>query len=383
MTDIAGIVAGIVGVVVAQPEHRYWHDLPERRPLFAHRDEAVSAIVPVLRHAEPKVRRYFARLLRDLDRDRARELLRPLLDDPDEDTRLEACGALVGDPAWATGSPPPPFPVDDGDRAALARAARSLFESRKLYAFAAALRFSELAGDRDLSARLVARLPAVDWNVANVIFAALGRTEDGRACLVDLVDHADASTRSSACTSLGHAKDRLDAALRDRAIARLLVRVDDAVADVRTSAALSLARLGAREAEPHLVALARRDPGLTMLQALAEIGTEEATRIVRDHARSPGELRLRALRLLGDVAPSDENERVLLEALASDADPHVKKAACDALAIVGTARAVPAIERFLAVDAKRLTKRARKDAMRSLPAALEILRRRTASERSS
>src|SRR5690349_7633661 len=88
-----------------RPLHTYWNDFGrERLRLALHPVDAVALLGPALADPAPAVRRFVARILRELDHDAARTALRAALADPDEDVRIEAAGALLREslppPGW-------------------------------------------------------------------------------------------------------------------------------------------------------------------------------------------------------------------------------------------------------------------------------------------
>ena len=63
--------------------------------------------------------------------------------------------------------------------------------------------------------------------------------------------------------------------------------------------------------------------------------------------------------------------------LSHDPDLYMMKQAAEVLIELGSARAIPALERFLRKGARGLAKRSRKRVFRTLPAAIERLRDKT------
>lgn len=194
------VVERLVLLAETTPPHRYWHGLDlERRLLRANAAGALAALAPTLRHARPEVRLFMARLVREVDRGAARELLRPLLHDPDDEVRLSACAAVVGEAPWVSqrGTEPLP-PLDAATRDDVVEALVPFLEGRG-DAFGAALRLLHLAGDRALPERLLSLLPGADPLTMLRALVDLGRVD----AVVAISRGGSPSLRASAVLALG------------------------------------------------------------------------------------------------------------------------------------------------------------------------------------
>ena len=68
-------------------------------------------------------------------------------------------------------------------------------------------------------------------------------------------------------------------------------------------------------------------------------------------------------------------EAALLDVLANDPEPHSMKRAAQALVELGAVGAIPALEQFLKKGARKLSKRSCKEVFRTLPDAIEGLKK--------
>ena len=367
MATVHESVERILHALETRSESEYWHGLPEeRRVLFAHVDEAFAALGPRLGHPSPKARRYLARLLRDLDRSRAATLLFPLLEDPDDSVRFEACGAVIGEaPLHPQRTAEPPPAVDPDTRPALVAAARTFLRGRLPYAVSDALRWLEHVGDPELAAFLVTLVLEPDTGHRNALCAAIGRAADGGDLLAGLARHPDAEVRAAACLAIGRA------ATTDRALVveTIVIALDDPDPRVRASATSAAGRLGIHEAEETLLRLA--NAGSTdALEALATLRSDRGSTLLLAAAARDEPGRLRAIAALTCYPPSDDIERVLLGILAVSEEVFVRAAVVSTLAIVGGPAAIEPVAAFLRRDVHALRKRERKTMLRTLPPTL-------------
>jgi HEAT repeat protein len=373
---LTDVVDEILHIVRTSPPHVYWHGLDQRRALFARPDDAIPLLAPALGDPDPQVRRYVARVVRELDRRTARRVLLPLLSDPDDDVRLEAAGAVLEQPGWHGRDPPTPTPaLDPGTRAALAAALAPLLSSRKLYVRDRAIELLEMFGSFEHVALLVARLPEPDWNHRSLVFRAIARSPDCVAILGPLVDHPDAETRAAACLTLSN----VEAVVPGSALAKLVVaHLNDAEESVRFAVALCIGRRALVEAEDELIHLlsapAKAESKHGLITALGLLKSERSIPLLVAELRPDSAIRDHAIKALGQMRPRPDIEEALVRVLTDDPDLYMRNNAAGALADVGTVLCVPALERFLAKDARRMSKRLRKDALRTLPLAIERLR---------
>lgn len=376
--DLANVVAEILHIVRTSPPHVYWHGLDQRRSLFAHVDEAIALLAPALADGDAQVRRYVARLIRDLDRRAAARVLAPLLADPDEDVRLEAAGAVLQQPGWYGRDPatkPPHLP--EALRASLSAALQPLLSSWKLYVRERAIELLEMSGSFEHVPLLLARLPEPDWNRRSLIFRAIQRSADGFAILGSLVAHPDPETRASACVTLANVPQLISGSELARRIVTLL---DDANESVRHGAAIAIGRRGLVEGEPKLIELVASVPDAerkrSIIHALGLLASENAVGVLLAELGPDNPVRSDAIDALGRMRPQPEIEDALIRISETDPDVYVRNHAVRALAEVGTSVAIPALERFFEKDARRMSKRLRKDALRTLPLAIEQLKKR-------
>jgi HEAT repeat protein len=373
---LADVVEEILHVVRTSPPHVYWHDLAQLRPLFARADEAITLLEPALGDADPQVRRYIARVVRDLDRRGARRVLARHLSDPDDDVRLEAAGAALEQPVWHGRDPPTPAPaLDAGTRKTLAGALTPLLSSRRFYVRERAIELLGMFGSFEHVSQLVACLPEPDCNQRSLVFRAIAKSPDAVTILGPLVDHPDAETRAAACLTLSN----LEAVVSGSALAKLVVaHLRDAEESVRFAAAICVGRRGIMEAENELIHLlsasvaAEAKRGL--ITALGLLKSERATPLLVARLGPDSDVRTHLIKALAQMSPRPDIEAALIRVLTDDPDLYMRNDAARALAEVGSALAVPALERFLAKDVRRMSKRLRKDALRTLPLALVRLR---------
>lgn len=311
MSDrLAAKVQAIVAGVRGRPIHEWANRFGDlETSLLLHPAESFALVAPWIDDADAQVRRWAAAMLVRLDRRAARAALEPLLGDADPDVRWIAADVT-------------------GDLEAL----WSLAADKPYLVRAALARLAEIAAP-GTAERLAAMLPERDAGRRTAIFAALGALgEPGAAALLALAAHPDDQTRARAC-------GRLD----DPEI--LLERLGDPSDDVSLVAALRLARLGRDEARPALI----------------------------DRLSTGRGSRAAVIDALARLPPSADIEAALIEVVDDHAgDPGGALRAALALARIGTARCVPALERFL--DGARLTKRQRR-AARILAPSIARLRR--------
>lgn len=372
------VVEEILHIVRTSPPHVYWHGLEQRRALFAHADESIVLLRPALADTDPQVRRYIARLVRELDCKSAARALAPLLSDSDGDVILEAAGAVLEQPGWHGRDPPRPIPaLDDATRTALSAALGPLLSSRKLYVRERAIELLEMFGSFQHVGTLVARLPEPDWNHRSLVFRAIRRSPECVALLSRLVDHPDAETRAAACLTLSD----VEALVSGSELAkRVVAHLGDAEEGVRFAAALCIGRRRLLEAEDELIqllgSLDKPESKRGMITALGLLKSEGAIPLLVLHLRPESGVQVEAVQALAKMPPRPDIEEALIRVLADDPDLYVRNESARALSEVGSARSVPALERFLAKDARRMSKRLRKDALRSLPFAIDQLRKK-------
>jgi HEAT repeat protein len=371
-------VEEILTAVRTQPLHVYWHGLwDQRRRLFAHGDEALALVVPLLGDPEQHVRRYFARLVRDLDRRRAASVLEPLLSDPDEEVRLEAGAAILWEPAMEPerkANPERPVPpLSTSTRAAFVSALLPLLASTKFWVAEETVHLFERLGGFEHVNALVARLPEPEWNRRNLIFSAIARSPDRVVLLSQLLAHSDPETRSSACVQLAHLPTPPDPGLSKAIVARL----DDVDEDVRWSATLAVGRLGLVDGEEKLLTMPN---ARGVIQALGLLRSERGLELALAHVKPGDPLLSEAIRAVTRFGRRPAIEDALLAVLANDPEPYSRKRAADALVELDCVRAIPALEHFLKKGARELAKRSRKEVLRSLPYEIERLKRLSAAE---
>ena len=186
----------MIAFIEANPEHAYWFAFEkERRSVFAVPEEGARLVQDALRHRAPKVRRYMARLILDLARERAVTALTPLLSDPDDKVRIEACGGVFGESAWAhtraaEGKRAPA--VSGAERATLERALLELVASSIPYVRSDALRLLVELGGASVAHQLSNRVHAGSLDVLH----ALAAIPEGAATVVALTRSPDCAVRA-------------------------------------------------------------------------------------------------------------------------------------------------------------------------------------------
>jgi HEAT repeat protein len=224
-------------------------------------------------------------------------------------------------------------------------------------------------------ALLMARLPEPDWNHRSLVFRAIARSPDRVAILGALVDHPDAETRAAACLTLSN----VEALVSGSALAKLVVaHLADAEESVRFAVALCIGRRALVEAEDELIQLLdssdKPESKHGLITALGLLKSERAIPLLVARLGPASDVRNHAIQALAQMEPRPEIEEALIRVLEDDPDLYMRNNAARALAQVGTVLSVPVLERFLAKDVRRMSKRLRKDALRTLPLAIERLR---------
>jgi hypothetical protein len=351
-------VVELVTLSHTRPLHEYWR--ADRSALYRDLDRAEALLGAALADPMPETRRFLGRILRELGRPAP---LVALLEDPDDEVRLEACVALAREPfAYHNVGTYVYPPIDEALRRAIL-ASLHAFVPWKPYVIEATIRLCVGLRDPDLGALLASRLRAKNWR--DPAMRSFSYAPDGAAHLARYVRDVDPAVRASACVHLTYSppRDVPDDEIR----AALVERLDD-VPEVEKYAVRALRNYPDPALEARFLALLPREEAIDALTSWQFPGTLPA---ILELARSGVH---DANQHLEKYPMSSAIEQAWIGALASTVEPFTKYKVALLLSRHGTSTAVPALERYLARDVRQVSKRWRKDAQRRIPVRLVGMR---------